>query len=256
MAAGSIAVFQGDAGETMSGRIRAVMRRAIAYVSQSPSNVKEKGQFEVSGPALAQHTGPLPAPGRDSGSAASSLVEVQSGPSVEKIQAQQPFAAEKPDTAASKQPAPTPDFSSGMIRVEVKPSTATVLVDDKKLTPEEVAGVKLGAGIHTLLARADGFAPSTTLVNVSGNDTHLVMIGLTPAEKTGELEVLSDLAAEMYIDGVYKGNAPTAGPIVLSEGQHTVVFKRQGFKPYVKMVSIRQGETKKIKVESGTTSSR
>jgi serine/threonine protein kinase len=256
MAAGSIAVFQGDAWEKMTGQIRAMIRSALVRVSQAASNTQGKGGAEASGPATAPRIEPMPTPGRDSGSAATSLLESPRAPSVEKKEAQQAAAAEKPDTAAAKPPAQGPDLSSGVIRVEVKPVAASVLVDDKKLTPEEMAGMKLGAGIHTLLAMADGFAPSTTLVTVSGNDTHLVMIGLTPIEKTGELEVLSDLAAEMYIDGVYKGSAPTAAPIVLSEGQHTVVFKRMGYRPYVKMVSIRQGETKKIRVESGSTSSR
>jgi serine/threonine protein kinase len=256
MAAGSIAVFQGDTWETMTGQIRAIITGVLVRVSQPASNTQGKSGTETSAPAAAQLSEPMPTPVRDSGSAAISLSENQITPSVEKKQEQQAAAAEKPGTEAAKPPAQGPDFSSGVLRVEVKPSTASVLVDDTKLTPEEMAGVKLVAGVHRILARADGFAPSTTLVAVSGNDTHLVMIGLSPVEKTGELEVLSDLAAEMYIDGVYRGSAPTAAPILLSEGQHTVVFKRLGYKPYVKMVSIRQGETKKIKVESGSTSSR
>jgi serine/threonine protein kinase len=156
------------------------------------------------------------------------------------------------DSAAVR--APGTSAVPGMVRVEVSPATASVKVDNKALSAKEMAGTVLTSGVHQVLATADGFAPSTTIVAVSGNDTHLVMIGLTKEKKTGELEVLSDITAEVYIDGEFKGNAPTASPIVLPEGEHSVMFKRPGFKPYQKTVLILSGELRQIKVESGSKS--
>jgi hypothetical protein len=141
-----------------------------------------------------------------------------------------------------------------MVRVEVTPATASVKVDNRALTAKEMAGTVLPGGVHQFLATADGFAPSTTTVAVSGNDTHLVMIGLTKEKKTGWLEVLSDISAEVYIDGEFKGNAPAVSPIVLPEGEHSVMFKRPGFKPYEKTVIIQSGDIRQIKVESGSKS--
>jgi hypothetical protein len=123
------------------------------------------------------------------------------------------------------------------------------MVDNRVITAREMAGTVLNAGPHHVTAVADGFAPSTTSVAVSGNDTHVVLITLTPEKKTGELEVLSDVAAEIYIDGEFRGNAPTSSPIVLAEGQHTVVFKRAGVTPYTKSVSVRAGEIRRVRVE-------
>jgi serine/threonine protein kinase len=147
-----------------------------------------------------------------------------------------------------------PFAAQGMVRVEITPPTASVKVDNRALTQQEMGGTLLAGGVHQFLASAEGFAPSTTSVAVSGNDTHLVMIGLTKEKKTGELDILSDISAELYIDGEFKGNAPTAGPIVLTEGDHVVTFKRPGFKPYEKTVTIKAGEPRQIKVESGSKS--
>jgi tRNA A-37 threonylcarbamoyl transferase component Bud32 len=136
----------------------------------------------------------------------------------------------------------------GMVKFEVSPLSAIVKVDNKALSAQEMGGTMLAAGNHQILASADGFAPSTTLVAVAGSDTHLVMIGLTREKKTGELNVLSDITAELYIDGELRGTAPTASPLLLSEGEHSIVFKRPGFKPFEKTVTIQAGEIKQVRI--------
>jgi serine/threonine protein kinase len=144
------------------------------------------------------------------------------------------------------------DAYSGIVKAEVIPGGASVKVDGRDLKARELsAGILLGRGVHRFSATADGYTPDTTTVAVLGNDTHYVMINLTVSEKkTGSLQVVSDVAAEIYIDGELKGNTPTTMPITLTEGQHTVVFRRPGFKPYEKTVMIRAGETQAIKVQS------
>ena len=257
LAAGIVAVFQRDAWNAMTEPIRAVMRRAPADALRPPLMTQEKtGAGGLMARQGKQNKENL-FPSEKGGTGASAVLKGKEGlnwPAVVAAKADSGPVIGLRTEPWQRPQAQAPDFSSGLVRVEVKPSTASVLVDDKKLTPQEMDGVRLGAGVHHFMAVADGFAPSTTIVSVSGNDTHLVMIGLIPAEKTGELEVLSDITAEMYIDGEYKGSAPFTAPIILSEGQHTVVFKRSGYRPYVKIVSIQQGEIKKIKVESGSAS--
>jgi predicted Ser/Thr protein kinase len=141
----------------------------------------------------------------------------------------------------------------GLVRVEVNPASAEVKIDNKDvmMPKERSEGVFLAKGVHQFSAAAEGFGPATTSIAVSGSDTQIVMIGLTPLEKKpGALQIFSDIAAEFYIDGEFKGNTPTSAPIALAEGEHTVVFKRPGFAPYRKTVQIKSGETREMKVES------
>jgi serine/threonine protein kinase len=146
------------------------------------------------------------------------------------------------------------DSIVGFVKVDVNPIAASVKVDDKDMTPREMSnGVLLGKGVHTFSAAAEGFVPTTSGIAITGNDTHHVLISLTPVDKkAGALQVLADITAEIYIDGAFKGNAPTTAPISLPEGPHTLVFKRPGFKPYETTIIIKAGETREVKVQSGT----
>jgi len=145
--------------------------------------------------------------------------------------------------------------ASGLVKFEVSPTSAIVKVDNKELSALEMGGTILAAGNHQILASADGFAPSTTLVVVAGSDTHMVMIGLTREKRTGELNILSDITAELYVDGELRGTAPTTSPLILSEGEHSILFKRPGFKPFEKTVTIQAGEIRQVKVEGGVKTS-
>ncbi len=144
----------------------------------------------------------------------------------------------------------------GIVKIEVIPPTSVVKVDGTLLKASQFKGLTLPAGLHQFLASSDGYAPSTTSVSISGNDTHQVIIGLTKEKKWGAMEIISDINAEIFVDGEFKGTTPTGIPLALVEGEHTVVFNRAGFKPYEKKVVIVRGETKKIRVESKSKSSK
>jgi|GEM_PF-6951529 serine/threonine protein kinase len=142
----------------------------------------------------------------------------------------------------------------GLVRVLVNPVYAEVKIDNgETMTLDQRSDGKwFGTGVHQVIASAEGFASVTDTITVAGNDTHFVMLNLMPGErKSGELVIYSDVASEMYVDGEFKGNTPITAPIALREGQHTVVFKRPGYKPYEKSIYIKSGETSEIKVESG-----
>jgi len=65
----------------------------------------------------------------------------------------------------------------------------------------------------------------------------------------GMLHVHSYPWAEIYIDDIYQGTSPTPKPISLSEGEHRVVLKREGFKTYSETVTVIKDEEKRIKVQ-------
>jgi tRNA A-37 threonylcarbamoyl transferase component Bud32 len=147
--------------------------------------------------------------------------------------------------------------TSGLVRVSITPLSAVVIIDDKDtMSPaQRSAGVTLTGGVHKFAVFAEGFVSATPSVTVAGNDTQALTIDLGAAEKKpGGLQVLSDISAEVYVDGEFRGNAPTQMPIVLSEGQHTLIFKRSGYKPYQNTVTIRAGEIRDFKLESGSGS--
>jgi predicted Ser/Thr protein kinase/cytoskeletal protein RodZ len=165
-----------------------------------------------------------------------------------------PAAPQRQATDVKAPERPAKDAYGGLVKVEVAPPVASVKVDDKALTNQEMtAGITLTRGVHHFSAAAEGYAPGTASIAVLGNDTHFVMINLIVAEKkTGMLQIVSDLSAEIYVDGELKGSAPLTSPIALPEGQHTITFKRPGYKPYDKTVVIRAGETHSVKVLAQT----
>ncbi len=155
------------------------------------------------------------------------------------------------DSAPSRKEGPV---ARGLVRVDAAPPLATVIIDGRDTMTQEQRknGITLANGKHRIAALASGFATTTASITVAGNDTQTATLVLAPMEKKiGALQIFSNIAAEVYIDGEFKGNVPIASPIALTEGQHAVVFKRLGYKPYQKIVAIRSGETREIKLESG-----
>jgi serine/threonine protein kinase len=145
-----------------------------------------------------------------------------------------------------------PASEPGLVRVEVNPVYAEVKIDnsDTMKLDQRSDGVWLSKGVHQFTAHADGLPSATGIATVAGNDTHFVVLNLmAPAKKPGALQIFSNIAAEIYIDGESKGSTPTTSPISLTEGDHIVVFKRPGFAQFQKVVTIKSGETKEIRVE-------
>ncbi|HMD68413.1 MAG TPA: PEGA domain-containing protein, partial [Chitinivibrionales bacterium] len=145
-----------------------------------------------------------------------------------------------------------PVSDQGLVRVEVNPVYAEVKIDNNQtMTLDQRSdGVWLAKGAHQFTGSASGLAPATGIVTVAGSDTHVVVLNLMmPTKKPGALQIYSDIAAEIYVDGELKGNTPTSAPIALAEGDHIVLFKRPGFAPYQKIVTIKSGETKEMRVE-------
>jgi serine/threonine protein kinase len=65
----------------------------------------------------------------------------------------------------------------------------------------------------------------------------------------GSLHIYSYPWAEIYVDDSYQGTSPTPKPISLPEGKHTVLLKREGFKPDSETVDISPDEAKRMKVQ-------
>jgi serine/threonine protein kinase len=144
-----------------------------------------------------------------------------------------------------------PDASlSGILKIFITPSNAEVRVDGEKISAlEMVEGRRLITGLHQIDAAAKGFEPVSKSVTVEKEAVQIITIDLT-TEIPGmsSVHVHSYPWAEIFIDGEFKGNSPTAKPIALTEGTHTIVLQRAGFKTHKETVAIKKGELKRIKV--------
>ena len=144
---------------------------------------------------------------------------------------------------------PVPSMS-GILKIIITPSNAEVRVDGEKTSAlEMVDGRRLITGLHQIDAAAKGFEPVSKSVTIEKDAVQIVSIDLSP-EKPGmsSVHVHSYPWAEIYIDGEFKGNSPTAKPIALTEGTHTIVLQRAGFKTHKETISVKKGELKRIKV--------
>ena len=177
-----------------------------------------------------------------------------------------PDTTTSPETArmAEPQPQAPPSPSPGIIKVTVNPPSAEVTIDGEKLSTADMNnGKRLKPGNHTLIASAAGYEQFSKTISLEQGDVQIVstnLIQVTQAKEPGALHIYSSPWAEVYIDGAFNGNSPTSKPIYLSEGQHTVTLKRSGFKTYEEVVTIANGELKRMKVkleeEQGTSGAR
>jgi hypothetical protein len=139
----------------------------------------------------------------------------------------------------------------GVLKITVNPASAEVTIDDEKISDLEMKnGKQLKPGTHTLIAKATGYGQFSKTVSIENSTVQIVSANLVPlAKEPGALHIYSSPWAELYIDGVFNGNAPTSKPIYLSEGPHTIMLKRSGFKTYEETVTIANGELRRLKIK-------
>jgi serine/threonine protein kinase len=139
----------------------------------------------------------------------------------------------------------------GILKLSVDPPEAQVSMDGEALTAGEVAsGKRVKPGRHTLAASAKGYKSYTGIITIEASAFNNVGITLKPGEKsTGFLHVYSYPWSDVYVDGTDEGTAPMANPLMLSEGDHAVVLKREGYKPFTGTVHITEGVVARLKVQ-------
>ena len=158
------------------------------------------------------------------------------------------------DKEAHTPAAPTPGPllpATGTLKVTVTPASADVAIDGGKVSVRDIAlGVQLKPGPHLLTANAEGYLPYSKSMTIERGAMQIVSADLVPQEMgTASVHIHSYPWAEIYVDGTFKGNSPTAKPIPLAEGSHTITLKRAGFKDYTEAITVSSGEFKRIKVQ-------
>ncbi|MBN2036659.1 MAG: serine/threonine protein kinase [Chitinispirillaceae bacterium] len=150
----------------------------------------------------------------------------------------------------SRTPSPF-DSQSGILKVTITPESARVRVDGEHMTKNEMAeGLRLITGLHHLDASAEGYEPFSKSITVEKDAVQIITVDMVP-EKPGmsSVHIHSYPWAEIFVDDEFKGNSPTAKPIALTEGTHTIVLKRPGYETYKEKISLKKGELRRIKVQ-------
>jgi serine/threonine protein kinase len=148
-----------------------------------------------------------------------------------------------------KVPVVKPQF--GVLKLVVEPAGSNILINGKIVSSAELTGGKwLRPGTYVIAVFSSGYKGYNSVVRIEANATQSASISLQRLEQgMGLLHVHSYPWADIYIDDAFEGTSPTPIPLTLVEGDHMVVIKRDGYKPYSGTVHVVQGETVHLKIE-------
>lgn len=189
--------------------------------------------------------------------------KIASKPALKKKNAPSTGIAPPPDRSASPTRAAAPEApalhqeqvanvqSYGVIKIIVSPPSAAVAIDGEKISDREMGhGKRLKPGTHTIVAIAEGYEQFSKILPLEKGDVQIVSVNMVPlAKQPGSLHIYCSPWAEVFVDGAFNGNAPTSKPIFLAAGQHTITLKRDGYKTYEEVISLSNGELKRMKVK-------
>jgi hypothetical protein len=185
---------------------------------------------------------PVVLPPPDSGVVASAEASGQRSP---------PQMPVRRTTTTHKTTQPTRRASpKGSVTIRLQPHDSRLMVDGTvvKVT-NGVYKAQLGAGRHEVRAIAPGHDEFSRLYDVAAGSSQIIEIALREVEKTGSLHVHSYPWAELFVDGRYRGNTPTAAPLELSVGRHSVVLTRNGYRQHEAMIEVEPGKQVRLKVD-------
>jgi serine/threonine-protein kinase len=123
-----------------------------------------------------------------------------------------------------------PTFVPGQLSVSSTPAGAQIQIDGQSnatwVTPYDISG--LTPGTHTIAISKPGFGPDSRSIEVASGSKSFVSVQLAPL--TATVSITSDPAgAEVWMDGRDTGKATPAQLSVDKPGNHSFVFKKQGY---------------------------
>jgi hypothetical protein len=139
----------------------------------------------------------------------------------------------------------------GLLKITVNPPDARVFIDGTLLSKNEIrSGTTLIPGNYSITADATGFQSLSQTVIVESDKTVILSLVLKSSEKgNGQLHVYSYPWANLFIDDELVGTTPTPSPLLLAEGTHTVILKRDGYRMYQQEVTVKSGDVIRLKAE-------
>jgi hypothetical protein len=128
----------------------------------------------------------------------------------------------------------------GLLRISSLPdTTARLFVDGTETILNQQGFAEITRGVHQLRIETARFLPHQQEIEIAGYDKQQQLdITLQPA--WAAITILSQpVGAEVFVDGVSAGKTPLKTEIL--QGQHELLFKKQGFKPVAFKQSVTAG---------------
>jgi serine/threonine protein kinase len=268
-------VFKGAAPEKPKVQPREVAKKAVAEIKKTPPQLFA---FSIAGAigiivliiaAMAWHIHsenadddnapnqpPAPAaaaPAQPTPSASPSATDVQAANQTTVQVAPEPVTAAPPavsvqpkynkKTKAKPKPV-APSIVPGQLNVASTPAGAQIQVDGQNnpswVTPFNIAG--LNPGQHTLTIIKPGYASETRNIEVGSGSKSFISVQLAPL--TATVSVTSEpTGVAIWMDGKDTGRVTPAQISVDKPGNHSFVFKKQGYLDETSTANLQVGQT-------------
>lgn len=138
----------------------------------------------------------------------------------------------------------------GVVRVLSDAQGARAFIDGTDMGPVPVDIKDVKAGDHILQVKAPGFKTAERQVTVTAGGSQIVKFDLNteaPSD-TGLLKVVSTVPeAIVFVDGAALGKVPQEKRV--SEGEHPVVVRLDGFKQFEQKVRVEAGKTVTVQAD-------
>ena len=148
----------------------------------------------------------------------------------------------KTNKKKGKNVAAAPAIVAGQLIIDSLPQGAQIQVDGQAagVTPFNLAGVMPGQ--HLVTVSKPGFVTDTRSIEVSSGNKSVMSVQLTPV--SAAVSAHSDPAgAAVWMDGKDTGKVTPAQIAVEKPGQHTFVFKKQGYLDETTTANLQLGQT-------------
>ncbi|HYA25809.1 MAG TPA: serine/threonine-protein kinase [Terriglobales bacterium] len=135
-----------------------------------------------------------------------------------------------------------PSIVAGQLSIDSNPHGAQIAIDGKTAasTPSNIAS--LLPGHHTITLSKPGYATETRTIDVTSGSKSVISVQLAPT--TATVAANSDpTGATVWIDGRDTGRTTPVQISVDKPGNHTVVFKKQGYLDETATANVQIGQT-------------
>jgi glutaredoxin-related protein len=132
-----------------------------------------------------------------------------------------------------------------MLNITTTPPGAQIFLDGSFIGVSPIQ-VEVQPGQHTVLATMPGYSAAQQSFTVAPGETKTINLVLNPEQAT--LKVYSSPAgASIYVNGQYRGVAPSAGlTLTLTPGTYTVEARLSGYQDASTTVTLNPGESRSI----------
>jgi len=158
-----------------------------------------------------------------------------------------PAPAPKEETPApAAEPARNEAPASGFIDIAVEPSAEISIDGRRRLFGDHLSMFELPAGTHEIACRSEGYRDYVEAVRIQRGELSRRRISLE--RLSGAILLETELGAQVFVDGVYKGTIPFAAPLTVAAGTHRVELKKAGFHSWTSAVLVPQDETVRLAI--------